>query len=106
LKIVFRKIHFCAADIFWYLNGTRLIQDERHRIIVNESGCHAMLITSAKLEDAGTISCLAKNGSGEAAFQVPPEADILFSPGRCLSPTVDLCPLGRGEDPLFAPPFF
>ena len=57
-------------DIFWYLNGQRLIQDERHRIIVNEAGCHALLITSSKLEDGGIISCLAKNGSGEAAFQV------------------------------------
>jgi hypothetical protein len=52
------------------LNGQRLIQDERHRIIVNEAGCHALLLTSARLEDAGTISCLAKNGSGESAFQV------------------------------------
>ena len=57
-------------DIFWYLNGQRLIQDDRHRIIVNEAGCHALMFTSAKLDDAGTILCLAKNGSGEAAFQV------------------------------------
>jgi hypothetical protein len=64
-------------DIFWYLNGQRLIQDDRHRIIVNEAGCHALLMTSAKMEDAGTISCLAKNGSGEAAFQV--KSEIFFN---------------------------
>jgi len=34
-------------------------------------------MTSAKMEDAGTISCLAKNGSGEAAFQV--KSEIYFN---------------------------
>ena len=63
-------VEWILPDIFWYLNGQRLIQDDRHRIIVNEAGCHALLLTSARLEDAGTISCLAKNGSGESAFQV------------------------------------
>jgi len=47
-----------------------MVQDDRHRMIVNEMGCHAMLITNAKLEDAGVFGCLAKNGSGEAGFQV------------------------------------
>ncbi len=45
-------------------------QDDRHRMIVNEMGCHAMSITNVKLEDAGVFGCLAKNGSGEAGFQV------------------------------------
>jgi hypothetical protein len=39
-------------------------------MIVNEMGCHAMSITNVKLEDAGVFGCLAKNGSGEAGFQV------------------------------------
>ena len=57
-------------DIYWYMNGQRLVQDDRHRIIVNEQGYHALLITSAALTDNGIISCLARNSRGEAAFQV------------------------------------
>ena len=45
-------------DIQWYLNGQRLIQDDRHKIIVNESGCHALLLTKTVLNDSGTIACV------------------------------------------------
>lgn len=57
-------------DIQWYLNGQRLAQDERHKIIVNEAGCHALLITNSVPSDAGSVACVAVNRSGEAAFQV------------------------------------
>ena len=57
-------------DIQWYLNGQRLIQDDRHKVIVNEAGSHALLITKTVLTDSGSIACIASNRSGEAAFQV------------------------------------
>ena len=57
-------------DIQWYLHGQRLVQDNRHKIIVNESGCHTLLITSCQLSDTGPITCLARNRSGEAMAQV------------------------------------
>ena len=57
-------------DIQWYLNGQRLIQDDRHKVIVNEAGSHSLLITKTILSDTGSIACVATNRSGEAAFQV------------------------------------
>lgn len=57
-------------DIQWYLHGHRLTQDHRHKIIVNESGCNTLLITSVQLTDTGPITCTARNRSGEALAQV------------------------------------
>ena len=57
-------------DIQWFLNGHRLIQDDRHKVIVNEAGYHVLLLTKTVLSDTGTIACVALNRSGEAAFQV------------------------------------
>jgi hypothetical protein len=57
-------------DLHWYSNGQRLVQDNRHKIIVNESGCHTLLITAAQLPDTGPITCLTRNRSGEAVAQV------------------------------------
>ena len=36
-------------DIQWYSNGLRLVEDSRHKIIVNESGCHTLLISNIQL---------------------------------------------------------
>ena len=58
-------------DIQWYSNGQhRLVQDSRHKIIVNESGCHTLLISNAQLSDTGALTCIARNRSGEAIAQV------------------------------------
>ena len=57
-------------EIQWYLHGHRLCQDKRHKIIVNESGCHTLLIISAQVSDNGPIMCVAHNRSGEAIAQV------------------------------------
>ena len=57
-------------DIQWYSNGHRLVQDSRHKIIVNESGCHTLLISNAQLSDTGALTCIARNRSGEAIAQV------------------------------------
>ena len=73
-------------DIHWYLHGQRLCEDNRHKIIVNESGCHTLLIISAQLSDNGPITCVARNRSGEAMAQVyikntfnPIHHDIFFN---------------------------
>ena len=57
-------------DIQWFLNGQRLVQDDRHKVIVNEAGCHALLLTKTVVSDTGSVACVAVNRSGEAAFQV------------------------------------
>ena len=40
------------------------------KMVVNESGFHTMLLSDARMSDAGAIRCVAKNRSGVAEFQV------------------------------------
>ena len=54
----------------WYKGGQAVTQDDRHKIIVNEDGCEALLITSAQLGDGGSVGCIARNRSGEASAMV------------------------------------
>ena len=57
-------------DVVWYLNGRQMLDDATHKILVNESGNHALMITGAGLSDSGVIQCVARNKGGEASFQV------------------------------------
>lgn len=61
-----------APEIVWYKGGQQVSQDARHKVIVNEAGCHALLVTEVLPADSGTIGCVASNRSGEASFSVPP----------------------------------
>jgi hypothetical protein len=40
------------------------------QVVVNEQGCHALVISPALLEDGGEVGCIAQNRSGEASFTV------------------------------------
>ena len=40
------------------------------QVIVNEQGCHALLVCASVLEDSGEIGCIARNRSGETSFTV------------------------------------
>ena len=57
-------------DVSWYLNGRQIHDDATHKILVNESGNHALMITGASLSDSGIIRCVGRNKGGESAFQV------------------------------------
>ena len=61
-----------APEIVWYKGGQRVSQDTRHKVIVNEAGCYALLVTGALPVDSGPIGCVATNRSGEASFSVAP----------------------------------
>lgn len=61
-------------EVHWFINGRQVSDDATHKILVNESGNHALMITNVSRSDAGVISCIARNKSGETSFQV-----ILFS---------------------------
>jgi titin len=56
-------------EVTWYLNGRQILDDATHKILVNESGNHALMITSAQIFDSGVIQCIARNKGGEAGFQ-------------------------------------
>lgn len=57
-------------DVSWYLNGNQVVDDATHKLLVNEGGVHALMITSTSRTDAGTYTCVARNKSGEATFTV------------------------------------
>ncbi|KAJ9574747.1 hypothetical protein L9F63_008061, partial [Diploptera punctata] len=56
-------------EVFWFINGRQVSDDATHKILVNESGNHALMITNVSRADAGVVSCIARNKSGETSFQ-------------------------------------
>lgn len=56
-------------EVSWYINGRQLQDDAHHKILVNESGNHSLMITSVSKFDAGTVSCVARNKAGEISTQ-------------------------------------
>jgi len=57
-------------EVTWFLNGQTIIDDATHKVLVNEAGNHSLMITEVSLADNGTITCVARNKSGETNFQV------------------------------------
>jgi len=56
--------------VAWYINGRQVCDDATHKILVNESGNHALMITNVSRLDAGAVACVARNKAGETSFQV------------------------------------
>lgn len=67
-----------ATQVTWYINGQLVVDDATHKVLVNEAGNHSLMISKASLSDAGVITCVAKNKSGEANFQVRSAHDAHF----------------------------
>ncbi len=57
-------------EVTWYLNGRPILDDSTHKILVNESGNHALMITSAQVYDSGLIQCVARNKGGEVSWRL------------------------------------
>uniref|UniRef100_T1J5H7 Ig-like domain-containing protein n=1 Tax=Strigamia maritima TaxID=126957 RepID=T1J5H7_STRMM len=57
-------------EVLWYLNNKLILNDQNHKLIVNEAGNHSLMITLTNQNDAGTYTCIARNRGGEASFQV------------------------------------
>ncbi|XP_031333998.1 titin-like [Photinus pyralis] len=56
-------------EVTWLINGRKVTDDHNHKILVNESGNHALMITSVGRNDSGIVTCVATNKSGETSFQ-------------------------------------
>lgn len=54
----------------WFFNGTELLQDANHKVLINEEGVNSLLISVAHFSDSGIYSCVARNKAGEASFNV------------------------------------
>lgn len=56
-------------EVSWYINGRQVTDDHNHKILVNESGNHALMITTVSRNDSGVVTCVARNKTGETSFQ-------------------------------------
>lgn len=56
-------------EVTWYINGMPVVDDATHKILVNEAGNHALMITNVRRSDAGIVTCIARNKSGETSFE-------------------------------------
>lgn len=56
-------------EVAWFINGNPVINDATHKILVNESGNHSLMITNVSRYDAGVVTCVARNKSGEVSTQ-------------------------------------
>lgn len=48
-------------EVFWFINDTQVRDDATHKILVNESGNHSLLITNVSRYDNGVVTCTARN---------------------------------------------
>lgn len=56
-------------EVTWYINQVQVNDDATHKILVNESGNHSLMITNVSRYDGGVVTCVARNKSGEVATQ-------------------------------------
>lgn len=56
-------------EVYWFINGRQVNDDAAHKILVNESGSHSLMITNVTRMDAGAVQCLARNKAGEVAIE-------------------------------------
>lgn len=56
-------------EVTWFINERQIRDDYNHKILVNESGNHALMITNVDLRDSGVVTCVARNKTGETSFQ-------------------------------------
>lgn len=50
-------------EVFWFINDTQVRDDATHKILVNESGNHSLLITNVSRYDNGVVTCTARNNA-------------------------------------------
>lgn len=56
-------------EVTWYINNQSVNDDATHKILVNESGNHSLMITNVNRYDGGVVTCVARNKSGEVSTQ-------------------------------------
>lgn len=56
-------------DVTWFINQVQVNDDSTHKILVNESGNHSLMITNVSRYDGGVVTCVARNKSGEVSTQ-------------------------------------
>ena len=57
-------------DMLWFRDGTEVLPDLLHKIVINEEGISSLIIDATRLSDSGLYTCIARNRAGEDRFQV------------------------------------
>lgn len=50
-------------EVFWFINDNQVRDDATHKILVNESGNHSLLVTNVSRYDNGVVTCSARNNA-------------------------------------------
>lgn len=56
-------------DVYWFVNNKQIQDDSTHKVLVNESGSHSLMITNVSRYDSGVVTCVARNKAGEVVHQ-------------------------------------
>lgn len=56
-------------EVTWYINGRQVVNDYTHKVLVNESGNNSLMINNVSRNDAGVVTCVARNKAGEKSIQ-------------------------------------
>lgn len=56
-------------EVQWFINNNPVRDDVTHKILVNESGSHSLMITNVGQFDSGIVTVIARNKSGEINCQ-------------------------------------
>lgn len=67
-------------EVTWYLNGKQICDDATHKVLVNESGNHALMITNVHRSNAGTVSIGSWEISSSEIYLFAPLTDYLRRP--------------------------
>lgn len=59
-----------APEVKWYLNDQEIQNDATHKVLVNEQGSHSLMNMAVSRMDAGRLTCIAKNKTGDAQFDL------------------------------------
>jgi len=57
-------------DVFWFRDGTEVLEDRLHKIVINEDGISSLIFDATTRPDSGHYTCIARNRAGEDRFEV------------------------------------
>jgi len=57
-------------DMFWFRDGTEVLDDRLHKIVINEDGISSLIFDATARSDSGHYTCIARNRAGEDRFEV------------------------------------
>ena len=77
-------------DLFWFRDGTEVLDDRLHKIVINEDGISSLIFDATARSDSGHYTCIARNRAGEDRFEVNLNVTRTSTHHLCPSPPLVL----------------